>query len=233
MAAYRSSQPDLSYTSRSGPGPQRWDAERFVNERDVRAGEMTRYEERDYSYNDSLPIRSRRQSVAMEREVEREREREYYRSPSPPPLRRPMRPGMGLRRQSSLDTFDRRPTAPRYIERDELVKRPRRGYVEKEYERIEVDGPERAYYQEPFPERVREREIVRTRRRSRSSSSSSSSSASSVSSRSTRKNFPKRGRTRMPAKLVSKRAIIELGYPFEEEVSSATFDQMAGKTDIQ
>ena len=30
--------------------------------------------------------------------------------------------------------------------------------------------------------------------------------------------FPRRGKTKMPARLVNKRAIIELGYPFEEEV---------------
>lgn len=30
--------------------------------------------------------------------------------------------------------------------------------------------------------------------------------------------FPKSGKTRMPARLVSRRAIIDLGYPFEEEV---------------
>ena len=32
--------------------------------------------------------------------------------------------------------------------------------------------------------------------------------------------FPRRGKTKMPARLVNKRAIIELGYPFEEEVGS-------------
>ena len=32
--------------------------------------------------------------------------------------------------------------------------------------------------------------------------------------------FPRRGKTKMPARLVNKRAIIELGYPFEEEVCS-------------
>ena len=217
--AYRSSQPDLAYGSRPVP-TQRWDAERFANEGQSR--EISRYEERDrVEYRDELPMRSRRQSVAMERETEREREREYYRSPSPPPMRRPMRPGMGLRRQSSLDTFDRKPTYPRYMEREEYgppaLRGSGRGYMQKEYERVEIDGPPR-YYQDPMPERIREREIVRTRRRSRSSSSSSSDD--SVSTRTTaRKEFPKRGRTRMPAKLVSERAIIELGYPFEKEVS--------------
>lgn len=32
--------------------------------------------------------------------------------------------------------------------------------------------------------------------------------------------YPKKGKTRIPAKLVSKRALIDLGYPFFEEVCS-------------
>lgn len=54
----------------------------------------------------------------------------------------------------------------------------------------------------------------------RSDSISSSSSSDRGTVRSVRSEFPKRGKTRMPARLVSKRAIIDLGYPFEEEVSS-------------
>lgn len=144
-----------------------------------------------------LPMRSRRQSVV----VDREREREYYRSPSPPVVRRVVRPETVVRRRS-MDTFDRRPRVPRYVER------------------VEYGPPVKRYYEEDlrvYPERVRETEIVR-RRRSRSSSRSSSSSSSSSSARSRRSEFPKRGKTRMPARFVSKRAIIELGYPFEEEV---------------
>lgn len=156
-----------------------------------------------------LPVRSR---TTVEREVERERE--YYRDPSPERERvrrpvRPVRPTM-LRRQSSLDTFDRKPTMPRYMQREEA------GPVAVRRER-EVEE-ERAYP----AERVREREVVRERRRSRSRSLSSTSSseyslASSV--RTGKSQFPKRGKTRMPARMVSKRAIIELGYPFVEEVS--------------
>lgn len=206
----------------------------------------------------NIPIRSRKPSMQMEREREEIHERRYYKSPSPPPMRRgSARPGM-LRRQSSLDTFDRKPTFPRYVDREEygppalrrdfrsdpLERAPlptsrRLGpagggsrYVEKEYERVDVDGPDREYYA-PQPGRVREREIIRTRRRSRSRSSSSSSSDSSVSSRSTRKSgMPKRGRTRMPAKLVSKRAIIELGYPFEEEGSVIIIQRALGREHI-
>jgi hypothetical protein len=38
-----------------------------------------------------------------------------------------------------------------------------------------------------------------------------------------RSEYPKRGRTRIPARLVSKEAITELGYEFEEDVSSSPF----------
>ena len=34
------------------------------------------------------------------------------------------------------------------------------------------------------------------------------------------KPYPRKGKTKMPAKLVNKRAIIELGYPFEQEVNT-------------
>jgi len=242
---YRSSTGDLGYAARPA---QRWDAERVVDERDRSGGrEMVRIEERERDvgpgrvrehsagtdefferraphherhgqdfvrerevYREEprvLPVRSRRQSVTVDREREVEREREYYKSPSPPPVRRVVRPAM-LRRRSSLDTFDRKPTFPRYVEREEYGPPVVRRRYEEEL---------RAY-----PERVRETEIIRRRRsRSRSSSFSSSSSSSSSDAASVRtrtSEFPKRGRTRMPARLVSKRAIIDLGYPFEEEV---------------
>jgi hypothetical protein len=114
---------------------------------------------------------------------------------------------------------------------------PRRGY-DRDYDDIRVAEPD--YYGDddyrPYPERVREREVIRRRRRSRSRDSvrsrshrgtsvrSSSISSSSSSDRGTvRSEFPKRGKTRMPARLVSKKAIIDLGYPFEEEVSLSPF----------
>lgn len=97
----------------------------------------------------------------------------------------------------------------------------------------DVRTSETDYYEEDYravPERVREREVVRRRRRSRDSvrsrsrhggsvRSASISSSSSSDRGTVRSEFPKRGKTRMPARLVSKRAIIDLNYPFEEEVS--------------
>lgn len=187
-------------------------------------------------------------------EVERSRvviEKERYRSPSPSPVRRPTRL---LRRQSSLDTFDRRPRGyhereeygpparrddyrvPHYVDMPLPRSRalpPPRVHAERDfYEEIQVSDPLRYGDDEyhAYPERVREREIVRTRRRTRSresratsrrgrSRSSDRSSSSSSSSRTTlRSEYPKKGKTRIPARLVSKRALIDLGYPFIEEV---------------
>lgn len=268
------------YYSGGGRGRgDRWDSERFEQERD-----RIRYEERDSRFpsRNGPPMRERERSVdeLYERRgpgpgpgprggfedidryekrvyyddepryrrdvtIEKEREREYY-SPSPP-RRQPARPGF-LRRQSSLDTFDRRPLA-RYSEREEYgpparydprpppltpIPLPRtrglpppRRYAERDYEEIRVAEPD--FYGDDeyrgFPERVREREIIRRRRRSRSRESrvshsvrsSSSSSRSSV-GESVRSEFPKKGKTRMPARLVSLKAIRDLGYPYEEEV---------------
>jgi hypothetical protein len=258
-----------------GRGPQRWDADRFSREtfryeedRSPRLGsglgprprersvdevyerrvsgprgyEDDRFRERIVYGEDEPRYRPRRESVT----IEKEKEREIY-SPSPP--RRAPRPGL-LRRQSSLDTFDRKPF-PRY-EREEYgppARRedfrpayeppplpryralpPPRRYAERDFEEIKISEPDVYGDDEyrPYPERVREREIIRTRRRSRSreSSRARSSSSSSTSSEEVviEKKFPKKGKTRMPARLVSLKAIIELGYPYEKEVSIRHFN---------
>jgi hypothetical protein len=207
--------------------------------------------ERDYD---------RRPPPVMEKEREREREREYRDSS-------PRRPAF-LRRQSSLDTYDRRPLrqfyerereeyppparrediyredyrAPAYtpipLPKSRALPPPRRHREREYHDDINVADPEHYGDDEfrPMPprERVREKEVVRTRRRRnsrdshtthtrthRSSSSRSSSSSSSSSSGGTtiRSEYPKKGKTRIPTKLVSKRAIIDLEYPFIEEVS--------------
>ncbi|KAI1095555.1 hypothetical protein F5B19DRAFT_489212 [Rostrohypoxylon terebratum] len=204
--------------------------------------------------------------IDRERDREREREREF-RHPSPP-----RRPGQLLRRQSSLDTFDRRPP-PRFFERDDRDPPPRRGDyrpepykpiplprsralppprlyaerdLERDFEEIKISEPDRYGDEEyhEYPERIREVEIVKSRKRrdsghsrrtesirSRSADSSSSSSsggttvtaksAKSVKSvksvKSTKSEYPKKGKTRIPVRLISKAALIDLGYPFIEE----------------
>jgi hypothetical protein len=343
MSQYRSSVDPLAY----GNGPERWDSERFNQERDRERfgrGNGGRFEERDtkISFNRTNdrggpPPRPRERSVdevyerdvrgprgyeddvyerrhyhedepRMERErapigrnrgasITMERERERY---DEPPPRRPggNRPAF-LRRQSSLDTFDRKPLTrfsdrerledygpparfqreeygppARYERREELrppaltpiplpVRKalgpPPRRFEEREYyEDIKVAEPD--FYGDDeyrgYPEVVREREIIRSRRRSKSreskggrsvkgsvrgsarggsvregsvasSSRSSSSGSSSNSMETVRNEFPKKGKTRMPARLVSKKAIIDLNYPFEEEVSE-TYELFQG-----
>jgi hypothetical protein len=244
--------------------------ERSVDEiyerRGPRGFEEDRYEKREY-YDE--PRMERERPFGRDRgasiAIEREREREYYKSPSPP-RRAPARPSF-LRRQSSLDTFDRKPLArfereeygppARIRERDEYREElyredvrppaftpiplprtkalpPPRRFADqeyREYEDIRVAEPD--FYGDEdyrgFPERVREREIIRRRRRSKDRStkagsvrSESVASSSSSEAETVRSEFPKRGKTRMPARLVSKKAIIDLGYPFEEEVRLST-----------
>lgn len=283
--AYRSSPSEFS------PRGERWDRERFVSERD-RYDERSRYYDEDdryYTrearappprprptqtrpYDDDYVVRDRRHYWEEEPQYSRQRspptqelerkvviERERLRSPSPP-----RRPGQLLRRQSSLDTFDRRPT--RFYERDQREEYgpparredfrpppnvpiplprtralpPPRRYAEREYyDEIRVSDPDyygdEEYHQFPN-ERVREREVVRTRRRNRDRSreshstrtttTRSSSRSSSVTSRSSsssggttvKSEYPKKGKTRIPGRLVSKRALIDLRYPFIEEV---------------
>ena len=208
-------------------------------------------ERRRVNYDDDPRIMRRRPSPPeseYDRRVMIERERRRVRSPSPP-----RRPGPMLRRQSSLDTFDRKPArhqrdhspparsdyrmppnVPIPLPRSKALPPPR-VYAEREfYEDIQVSDPHRFGDDDfHYPERVHEKEIIRTRRRrSRSRSSratshhpstsrSSSTSSSSESGGTTvtgRSEYPKKGKTRIPARLVSKRALIDLGYPFVEEV---------------
>lgn len=190
----------------------------------------------------------------VERRVVIEKERRY-RSPSP-------RPGRLLRRQSSLDTFDRRHhddfpprhdhSVPPYVDQPLPRSRalpPPRVYAERDYyDEISVAEPRR-YVEEHFhdhPTRVHEREIVRTRHRSRSrsrvsrvsrrgrsrSSRSRSSSSSGGTSLTTKSEYPKKGKTRIPARLVSKRALIDLGYPFVEEGNTIIVQKALGQTNI-
>ncbi|TVY27330.1 hypothetical protein LHYA1_G002968 [Lachnellula hyalina] len=244
--------------------------------------EDDRYEKRERDYYDEPRFERERPPWERERErgpsitIEKEREREYF-SPSPPPRRAPMRPGI-LRRQSSLDTFDRKNTLARFQEREEygpparynreemrppaltpiplpktraLGPPPRRFEERESYDEIKVAEPD-FYGDEDFrgyPERVREREIIRRRRRSRSRSRSrskesrparsvkgsvmgSSRSSSSDSFETVKSEFPKRGKTRMPGRLVDKRAIIDLGYPFEEEGETIIIMKALGRENI-
>jgi hypothetical protein len=174
-------------------------------------------------------------------------------------LRRPARPGY-LRRQSSLDTFDRRPP-PRYREhldydhsdygssRDEWrpptntpiplpVRERRRSpprfrgddfeevrYREFERERDRDRAPPRGRAEEYRDVEIRrEKSVRRARSRSRAARSIAATSVRSSSTSSfedvapVQKPIGRKGKTRMPKRLVKKQAVIEMGLPFEEEV---------------
>ncbi|KAK1832015.1 hypothetical protein QBC39DRAFT_257602 [Podospora conica] len=272
---------DESY-HRRGPVPQREASERprrrFVDEDDVVLRERS---EVNYDGPEFLRRRPSPPGSEIDRRIFYKRETERVRSPSPP---RPRRPGQMVRRQSSLDTFDRKPT--RFHERE--YSPPRRGgdyrvppyqpiplprskalppprvYAERDfYEEIEVSDPHRHgdddFHGPPekVQERVHEKETVHTRRRrsvsrssrahhhshsrsrrsrSRSSSSSSSSGGTSLTAttRTTRttSEYPKKGKTRIPSRLVSKRALIDLGYPFVEEGNVVIVQKALGQQNI-
>ncbi|EHA51247.1 hypothetical protein MCOR27_007360 [Pyricularia oryzae] len=279
----------------------RWDRERFQYERDRdRYGdERERYrfedDERERFQRRPSPPRfredfGRRPPVYDD---DRVRDRRFYegdevrfeRRRYSPPTRHPLdredfdrhvviekgrRPTM-VRRQSSLDTFDRFPRG--YHEREEYGPPARREDYRPQpympiplprtralppprryehYDEIKVSDPD--YYGDEeyrnYPERMHEREMVRMRRRDRSrersrarsrrsssrSSSTSSSSNSSVTTTKTattvKSEYPKKGKTRIPSRLVSKRAIIDLGYPYEEEGNTIIIQRALGQENI-
>lgn len=178
----------------------------------------------------------RRKSV-VERDLDVEIERER--------TRRPARPQY-IRRQSSLDTFDRRPL-PRYgdMERDEWrpptnvpiplpIRERRRSpprYREEEFEEerfVERDRPGRRDRVEEYREvEVHRAKSKRRRSPSRSVASRSVARSSSTSSfeeiKLARADWGKKGKTRLPKRLCRVQAVTELGYPYEEE-ASVTFD---------
>ena len=177
-------------------------------------GGPARYYEEDFDSFDEEP--DKEQMISFE-------SRQDYR---PPPRRAPPRPGL-LRRQSSLDTFDRKPLprygAPLKPPRETIVM-PSRGrrrpspprYIERHYE-------ERDIFEDDYHGGYRERERSTVRRRGNSDvefrEEFREEETYDVEEEEIEKPYPRKGKTRMPRRLVNKRAIIELGYPFDEEAS--------------
>ncbi|KAI1809168.1 hypothetical protein GGS20DRAFT_573184 [Poronia punctata] len=266
----RDSPREPSRHTREAPRPRPRESsvdERYFERRAPRPWEDENVRER--RPYDEEPLR-RRASPAPEVEkriyLGKEREREYR---DPSPVRRP--PAF-LRRQSSLDIFDRRPAQRLYDYHEEYgpparrsdyradpyepIPLPRsralpppRTYAERDYDNIKISEPHR-YGDDDFheyPEHVHEREIVRTRRRrdqsgsrasrsgrgrSRSSSRSSSSSESGGTAVTAKSEYPKKGKTRVPIRLVSIRAILELQYPYIIEGSTIIIQKALGQKNI-
>ncbi|KAJ6172176.1 hypothetical protein N7470_001243 [Penicillium chermesinum] len=180
------------------------------------------------------------------RAVGRYYEDDYLSQPSEPPVtpdRRRRRAGSSavapprlIRRQSSLDTFDRIPR--RKLESLELRDRagplphapppprlhvPSPGrYREREvYEDIRIAEPD--YYGDEEFRDIRGRDTMD--RRSRRSSSAARR-------RHEEKPYPRKGKTRIPRKWVHVHAIMDLGYPYKEEDETIVIQKALSKEQI-
>lgn len=202
---YRSSTSSLDYDGhmprRDPPVMERQPrGERFesrLNETD-RYGPPARYPGRHYEDDDELvyPTPYERPRAA---------------SPLPPRL---------VRRQSSLDTFDRIPSRKRM---DDYHYRPREPVTpslrysppprsdDLYYDDIHIAEPD--YYGDEEMRGFRDREPARPSHRHRRSSSRVSERMDEP----FEKPYPRKGKTRMPKKLVHPRAILDRNYPFEEQ----------------
>ncbi|KAI9710296.1 MAG: hypothetical protein M1820_002790 [Bogoriella megaspora] len=255
---------EIDINRNRGPEPER-ERERLPPRR--------RFEERDRFYEEDRyappPRRNRpefleepippevanRALAPYRRKSIHEREREIEARPPP-------RPGL-LRRQSSLDTFDRRPLPRFEREREELVPHPGRGvpvpapispwrqkyeydgsrgrFREDDYEEIEYRDYDPKWREEDYRDIRIRRERSRIRRPARSVVSSKRSSSSSSFEEVSRASSPpkseapkvgKRGRTKMPKRLVRKEALHDLEYPFEEEEDFLIVKRALGKEQI-
>jgi hypothetical protein len=229
-----------SSTASIESGGGRWDSERFARERDERMSggrgpppapfrerpgqyerrwEDERFERRLVDEDRYVAPRRRQDRFFEEDDLYMARGsgplviREHRREELPP------RPGL-LRRQSSLDTFDRVPA--RRMERAPPItgarRPPRRSptpvrYTERDYEDIRIAEPD--YYGDEEYRNFRELERVRRPMRSRNEEVFREEV---VEEKVVEKPYPRKGKTRVPKRLVHTRAIIELGYPFVEEV---------------
>lgn len=240
------------------PPPQRWDTDRFVREREIRAPVIDQrppyadfpprrapvYEDQRYYEEDRYGPRGATERKYFE-------ETDYYDprtqrgqlvpyAPERPPRpEAPPRPGI-LRRQSSLDTFDRQP-ARRFDDYDDAYRpqpqrpvpprelipvrppSPRRypRYDERFYEDIRVQDPD--YYGDDGFREYREREWVARRERNTSPSPERRPAREEIVEERREevvqeRPYPRRGKTRMPKRLVHTRVLFDLGYPFYEEV---------------
>ncbi|OKO96482.1 hypothetical protein PENSUB_10657 [Penicillium subrubescens] len=145
-----------------------------------------------------------------------------------------------IRRQSSLDTFDRIPR--RKMESLESHDRPRGmprvphpppppraspgRYREREvYEDIRIAEPD--YYGDEEYREFRERNSMDHHHHRRRSSSTARSR-----SRREEKPYPRKGKTRIPRKWVHVHAILDLGYPFKEEDDVIVIQKALSKDQI-
>ena len=171
------------------------------------------------------------------------------------PIQRP-RPHF-IRRQSSLDTFDKR-VLPRYgdeyhiapdvpvplpIRRPRSPPRERDRYREREFEEIRYRDLEPESFNEyedirirrersrgpKLPKSISGSRIAKSVRSGSSASSSSFEEIETVEKKETKVEIGKRGKTKMPKRLAHKQAIIGMGLPFVEEVRKLLVHRLYGE----
>ncbi|EEP77585.1 predicted protein [Uncinocarpus reesii 1704] len=244
-----------STTASSSGAGGRWDAERFMREREVRH-EPSRRERRTAVQVVGDRVEKRGPSFVEEylnsqarygppaRRPDRDYEDEHListsdaiipfkeRRTSPSPPRKPRL----LRRQSSLDTFDRAATrlASDYYryDRDDYgppvvpVAVPRRHSPPSESDLDSIRVAEPDYYGDEVFRRVREADRSATPRGRRYSL------REEIVKEKIERPYPRRGKTRVPKHLVHPRALIDLGYQFEEVDGNIIIFQALGKENI-
>ncbi|OAA79261.1 hypothetical protein LEL_02747 [Akanthomyces lecanii RCEF 1005] len=224
----------------------------------MRGGRGVDVEERDRFYERDVDVDRRRPAYEepryadhLARDFERgvsldDREREYRRPRSDIFDRRP-EPGPLVRHSPPPPARSRYEYDERDIYRESYREPPRElgpAPVRDPYrDEFYPPPPPRSERPEQFHEVVRERTIERdrspaasrvsrshrshSRSRSRSASSHSRSGGTSV-----RAEYPKKGKTRIPARLVSTKIIIDLGYPYVEEGGTIIVQKALGQEHI-
>lgn len=228
-------------------GGRRWDSDRFLRERERRAisrGPPVRERERERP-------RRREEERFEQRLAEEQRHGPLSRRPrfdaddhhdsshgGAGPLvaynarRRPSSPPPRLvRRQSSLDTFldqkesRRRDRSPPMAFRSPRPKQPSvvRHVERDEYEDIRIAEPD--YYGDEEYRNLRDRERLPRRMRRRSTDELFREKV-------VEKTYPRKGKTRMPRRLVHFRAVNKLGYPYVEEDDVIVIQKALSKEQI-
>lgn len=194
-----------------------------------RYGAPARRPDRDYeddhlvSSSDAIiPYKERRDISPHPEPRSRSRQPSVSAAAAPPP---PPRPRF-LRRQSSLDTFDRAATRRahdyRHYDRDEYgppvtpasvpQQRNPASFSEPDLDDVRIAEPD--FYGDEEFRNMRQRERSETPRGRRYHSLREEVVREKV-----ERPVPRRGKTRIPKRLVHIRAVIQLNYPFEDEVS--------------
>lgn len=223
----RESSVDIFLSGRGGERRERHEDRDYFQKQErygppalIPRGGAQRYYDDELNSVDDSP--SREQMIPFER-----RRRPSITAGRGPVIQARRPPGMPalIRRQSSLDTFDRKPMRRLRDPPETIViptpSRRRRSpprYVGRHYDdEIRIAEPD--YYGDEEFRGYREREVVRRRKAESDVEYREKIDEKYEVEEQVEQPYPRKGKTKMPKKLVSKRAIIELGYVFEEEVN--------------